>query len=224
MPITDMPDAAELPSANRLLRSTVIAMVTAFVLLVTVVLPAEYGVDPTGIGRVLGLTEMGELKVVLAKEAEVAEAAEAAARATGGTAGTTAVATPPTATETAPAPTPGGQSAAAGADSGWRHVTEVTLVPNEGKEVKLVMTKGARAGFEWTAAGGAVNFDMHGDSTGAPNSYHSYSKGTGDREDDGALVAAFDGSHGWFWRNRSRAVVTITLRTRGEYSALKKMY
>jgi hypothetical protein len=224
MPITDMPNAAELPSANRLLRSTVIGMLTAFVLLVTVVLPAEYGVDPTGIGRVLGLTEMGELKVVLAKEAEAAEAAEAAARAASGTTGTESATTPATATQTAPVATRGGQLAARGADSRWTHVTEVTLVPTEGKEVKLVMTKGARAEFEWTAAGGAVNFDMHGDSTGAPNSYHSYRKGTGDRGDDGALVAAFDGSHGWFWRNRSREVVTITLRTRGEYSELKKMY
>ena len=26
------------------------------------------------------------------------------------------------------------------------------------------------------------------------------------------MIAAFDGSHGWFWRNRSGAPVTITLR------------
>lgn len=219
MPITDMPNASELPSANRLLRSTVIALITALALSVTVVLPAEYGVDPTGVGRVLGLTEMGELKVVLAREAEAAEAAEAAARAATGTAGTapTAAGTASTASEAPPATT-------AAADSAWTHVTEVTLVPNEGKEVKLVMAKGARAEFEWAAAGGAVNYDMHGDSANAPNSYHSYSKGTGDRADEGALVAAFGGSHGWFWRNRSREVVTITLRTRGEYSELKKMY
>ena len=36
-------------------------------------LTAEYGTDPTGVGNVLGLTEMGEIKQQLAREA--AEAA-----------------------------------------------------------------------------------------------------------------------------------------------------
>ena len=39
-------------------------------LLVTVVLPAEYGIDPTGAGRLLGLNEMGEIKTQLHQEAE----------------------------------------------------------------------------------------------------------------------------------------------------------
>ncbi|HEU0076657.1 MAG TPA: hypothetical protein VFQ76_03350, partial [Longimicrobiaceae bacterium] len=61
MHIANTPPKNELPSSRALLRSTAIAAATAAVLLVTVVLPAEYGVDPTGVGRVLGLTEMGEI-------------------------------------------------------------------------------------------------------------------------------------------------------------------
>ena len=34
----------------------------------TVDLPAERGIDPTGIGRVIGLTELGEFKVENDKE------------------------------------------------------------------------------------------------------------------------------------------------------------
>ncbi|MBA3919854.1 MAG: hypothetical protein C0516_14885 [Gemmatimonas sp.] len=41
----------------------------ALVLAVTAVLPAEYGVDPTGVGSRIGLTQMGRLKQELAKEA-----------------------------------------------------------------------------------------------------------------------------------------------------------
>ncbi|ODT04488.1 MAG: hypothetical protein ABS52_04320 [Gemmatimonadetes bacterium SCN 70-22] len=48
-------------------------------LLLTAVLPAEYGIDPTGAGRVLGLTQMGEIKVRLAREAAEDAAADAAA-------------------------------------------------------------------------------------------------------------------------------------------------
>ena len=36
----------------------------------------------------------------------------------------------------------------------------------------------------------------------------------------GELVAAFDGSHGWFWRNRTTIPVTITLKTKGEYTEI----
>jgi hypothetical protein len=39
-------------------------------ILVTAVLPAEYRIDPTGVGRVFGLTQMGEIKQHLAAEAE----------------------------------------------------------------------------------------------------------------------------------------------------------
>lgn len=68
---TDMPNRAELPSTGKLIRSTLLAAVTAAVLLVTVVLPAEYAIDPTGAGRLLGLTDMGEIKQQLAEEAEL---------------------------------------------------------------------------------------------------------------------------------------------------------
>jgi hypothetical protein len=50
------------PSARRLVKSTVIALLVATLILVTVVLPAEYGVDPTGAGESLGLTRMAATK------------------------------------------------------------------------------------------------------------------------------------------------------------------
>lgn len=66
------------------------------------------------------------------------------------------------------------------------------------------MRKDARVRYEWSSAGGLVNFDTHGDPVNAPQGfYHGYGKGRGATNDTGALVAAFDGKHGWFWRNRS---------------------
>ena len=70
---------SEPPSARQLVRSTVVALAVAGAILMTVVLPAEYGVDPTGIGRVLGLTQMGEIKSRLAAEATADAAADAKA-------------------------------------------------------------------------------------------------------------------------------------------------
>ena len=218
-PRGDLPagGAYELPSSRRLLRSTAIAVATAAALLVTVVLPAEYGVDPTGIGRVLGLTRMGEIKMALAKEAEAAAAADSTNAAT--------PTTPAAASPAAPSPsvvTP--TSAASAPDSAAKSdETRITLRPGEGKEVKLVMRRGARATYAWSVDSGGVNFLTHGDTANAPaNSYHTYARGTGARSDEGTIVAAFDGMHGWFWRNRTGAAVTVTLRTQGDYHEIKK--
>ena len=68
------PDPSDLPSTRQLLKSTGIAVVVASALLVTVVLPAEYGIDPTRVGSLFGLTEMGRIKVQLAAEAKAEEA------------------------------------------------------------------------------------------------------------------------------------------------------
>ena len=74
-------DLAPHPTSRQLLRSSAIAAAAAILILATVVLPAEYGIDPTGAGRALGLTRMGEIKLRLAREAAADAAAdEAAAR------------------------------------------------------------------------------------------------------------------------------------------------
>src|SRR3546814_16309696 len=49
--------------------AALIAMAVAAALLVSVVMPSEYGIDPTGVGSALGLKEMGEIKQSLAAEA-----------------------------------------------------------------------------------------------------------------------------------------------------------
>jgi len=65
-----------------------------------------------------------------------------------------------------------------------------------------------------------VNFDTHGDGNG--NSI-SYEKGRGVPEDEGELVAAFTGNHGWFFRNRNDSTVMVILRTSGDYGQMKRV-
>ena len=45
-------------SSKRLVMGSIAAVVVAILLLVTIVLPAQYGIDPTGAGRVMGLTAL----------------------------------------------------------------------------------------------------------------------------------------------------------------------
>ncbi|MBR0644943.1 transmembrane anchor protein [Plastoroseomonas hellenica] len=212
---TDMPTRAELPTSRQLLRSTAIAILAAGAILVTVVLPAEYAIDPTGIGRGLGLTEMGEIKVQLAEEAARDRALDQ--------------------TPAAPQAVPGadrrssllgrvfaelvvGSAAAQSAPRTRTDEVRIPLAPGQGLEVKLVMERGARANYSWTVQGGVVNFDLHGDGAGRQST--SYRQGRGVPGAEGSFEAAFTGNHGWFWRNRGRENVTITLRVNGQYSAI----
>ncbi|MES2841786.1 MAG: transmembrane anchor protein [Pseudomonadota bacterium] len=217
---SDSPTRAELPSSKQLLRSTILAAVSAVVLLVAVVLPAEYGVDPTGIGRVLRMTEMGEIKQQLAAEAAADAAAAPAAPAQAvGTAAAGMVAAN-AAQPSTPAPAPAPVAVAAAPKVEWRDEMPVTLTPGEGTEIKLKMVQGAKAQYSWVVEGGQVNFDTHGD---APGKSISYEKGRGVAADEGVLEAAFTGNHGWYWRNRGQADVKVILRTRGDYTDIKQM-
>ncbi len=201
------PNLSELPTTNRLLKSTGVAVVVAAGLLVTVVLPAEYGLDPTRVGSVLGLTEMGRIKQSLAAEAEAEEALAAAPAEVIAAASVTT-------------PTDSAKAREVQTVTGRSDTTVITLAPDQGAEIKLVMSKGGVARYQWASSGGKVNFDTHGDGKGIK--YHPYGKGS-EAEVSGDLTAAFDGSHGWFWRNRTGETVTITLKTEGAYAEVKRV-
>ncbi|HML83481.1 MAG TPA: transmembrane anchor protein [Thiomonas arsenitoxydans] len=224
---TDLPKRADLPTTGKLLRSTALAALIAGGLLVTTVLPAEYGIDPTGIGRALGLTPMGEIKMSLAAEARAGEQAAMPKPvappvdiAPAASAAVPPVSAPAPTVAAAPTPAPVTSERAVGRQD----TMTVTLKPGQGAEVKLTMNKDSLVRYQWTSAGGGVNFDTHGDPFDAPkNFYHGYGKGRNQPGDKGELVAAFDGKHGWFWRNRTGSNVTVTLKTEGDYAKIERV-
>jgi hypothetical protein len=219
---TNRPNREELPSTAKLIRSTIIAAIVALVLLVTVVMPAEYALDPTGAGRVLGLTEMGEIKEQLAEEAAADAAAQMVAVQPQTEAPAPASVEPAATAEAAPEaePAPDEPAPATADETEWKDEVRFVLTPGQGTEFKLTMNEGAIARFSWESEGGPVNFDTHGDGAGRSISYE---KGRGVPEDEGELEAAFTGNHGWFFRNRNNNNVTMVLRTGGDYGELKKM-
>lgn len=205
---SNIPTDRELPSTSKLIKSTILAAATAGVLLITVVMPAEYGIDPTGIGNVIGLKKMGEIRVSLAKE----EAAERA----NNSATNTQVKQDEVNAAVALIPEPAGIGATT-----LNHEMQVALAPDEGAEIKVEMSKGNKVQYAWSTDGGKANFDVHADSQKLGIDYHQYGKGSGQRE-EGEIEAAFDGSHGWFWRNRTSNPIVITLKTRGEYTEINR--
>ena len=201
---------------------SLIELLIALVLLVAVVLPAEYGIDPTGVGRVLGMTKMGEIKQQLAAEAaaDAAATAQATKSPATGSSGLAAANAAAPAAKAAVAAVLKEPAQTVAPKIEWRDEMSVTLTPGEGTEIKMKLAEGAKAQYSWVVEGGTVNFDTHGD---APGKSISYEKGRGVPSDEGVVEAAFTGNHGWYWRNRGKANVKLILRTRGEYTDIKKM-
>ena len=238
---SNMPSRAELPSSKQLFRSTILALVAACFLLVTVVLPSEYGIDPTGMGNALGLAKMGEIKVALAAEAKADALQDMSMVSTQKTPVTAPAATPQavapqtvpvTATQAVPqqntapqvivqAVTP--QVSTPQVAPKKQDSMTITLRPGQGAEIKLVMRKNAAANYQWKSDG-PVNVDVHGEPMPpAKGATHSYNKERQIQKGTGTLVAAFDGTHGWFWRNRTNKDITLQRTTTGEYQEMKRV-
>lgn len=209
------PQSPALPSTARLVRATLVSILVAAVILVTTVLPAEYGIDPTGIGARLGLDALQPAVDEPAASAESPPAAPVPAASTDTTQANSAL----TAKAAAAFGANAGQSLDAAAFSASpgelrTDTFSVTLEPGKGAEVKSALKAGDGLVFRWTASAD-VAVDMHGEAPGAKGTWTSYAVEAAQREAAGTFVAAFDGTHGWYWQNRGTEPVTVEIVVTG---------
>ena len=194
------PNIEDLPTKAQLRRSTIIVGIGAVFIGVCVYLPAEYGTDPTGVGSILGLTEMGEIKQQLAAEAATDELLH------GGDESSSLM-----------NDIFGLFVSTAQAQEAWTDEITFTLAPGEFTEIKATMEAGATMTYAWSATGGRINFDLHAHAGGRNVTYE---KGRGQTSGEGSFETPFAGDHGWFWRNRDDADITVVLQLRGDYSEI----
>lgn len=194
------------PSGKRIALSVAAALLVAVVVLVVAVLPAEYGIDPTGLGRSLGLTELNappsrtiEVRDVLGGNERVREVEI------------------PAFNEPVPLPNP----AVHQAEDRPIQTRTITLTLEEGQqtEIKTVLRESKVIVYTWKTDGGLVYCDLHGhDPAAGQDFFVRYREDQeGATEATGSLVAPFAGEHGWYWLNIHDGPVTITLTVTGFY-------
>ena len=224
-------------SAKQLVMSTILAAVVAGGILVTLVLPSEYAIDVTGVGELLGLQRMGEIKQSLAQDALKAKQQSLLEAATAKVAGSQSVKQSQVLIENnaeqivAPKITKKAVAEIANKEAPQKvlqaettkianQVTQrYTIKSNDSLELKVVMEQGKELRYNWQVEGGTLNFDNHGDRPGVK--YFNYSKGRNVKSDGGKITAEFAGNHGWFWRNRSTGTVILTITFSGDYTEVK---
>jgi hypothetical protein len=193
--------AMQSPSKRQILKATSVAIGVALLISITVVLPAEYGIDPLHTGAALGLLSLSK-----------------ASAAAGG--GRAVPAIGPAAEEEAPVV----KDVFVAQPSRYKiDSRDLTLGIGEGMEIKYHMQKGAGMVYSWTA-NRKVRYEFHGEPdvepAGAGEDYfESYEKNDaqGERESHGTFTAPSTGIQGWFWDNESDGSVTIKLVTAGFY-------
>lgn len=184
-------------SRETLTRASIAALAGGAAILMLFVLPAEYGIDPTGVGGALGLTRM-------AQGEDAAEPTVAAS----------ALAAP--AAYAVPAQTQANIQKRTAYRSDEK---TVTLAPHTGIEVKARMKAGDTFNFRWTSTG-PVRADMHGEpSGGKEDEFTDYWKQKDIVSGQGSFTAPFAGTHGWYWKNREEVPVTITVKMDGFYES-----
>lgn len=187
------------PSGGQIARATALAVAGATVILGTIVLPAEFGLDPLGTGRALGLYRPRAVESEGTAASDDLTAAAGAEASGAGASGLLLAREQPARTDE----------------------MSITLAPGEGTEIKAAMRDGDVMVFSWTATGGGVDVDMHGDFTGARKGEStSYRQGEFQKGGHGVFRAPAAGNHGWFWQNLTDDPVTVTVKTSGFYEKL----
>ena len=199
--------SSTVPSSARLAKSIASAIAVAGLILVTIVLPAEYGIDPTGIGARLGLNAL----------AKTGEPEQPAPQQPPASAGAPAAPTAAVELDAVGQPVkPIESSAVVKRQSAYRSDRlTLELLPGKGGEIKAPMKAGDGMVFHWTATG-LVSSDMHGERTGAAkDEYTSYWIAPAQADAAGTFTAPFDGVHGWYWLNKGSAPVTVEVEVAG---------
>jgi hypothetical protein len=185
------------PSRGKLLAILLGGFVVAGAITVCAILPAEFHIDPTGLGTAAGLMSLS-----------AAPEAKSAAPAAPGQAATAAVAAReyqvPFRTDTIDIPLKSAEE------------TGSEL------EYKVQMKTGQTLVYSWSVAAPPEEFytDFHSEMRPAPKeTVVSHKAGVGIAA-NGTLTAPFDGIHGWYFQNQSVKPVVVHLKISGFYTLL----
>ena len=180
---------AQTPTTRQLGLQVAGAALLGTLLTVLVVLPTEYGLDPTGFGALTGLIKLSAPPEVVVETAFTAPPEIARAE-----------------------PIPFRQDVITVPIGAFGRTLGAT-------EYKVTLQEGQTMVYSWRASVPILfEFHGHTTPTdGSPAEVMDYSKGTADRA-NGALTAPLDGIHGWYFANPTFEDVTVELTMAGYYT------
>lgn len=202
-------------SISQIIKVSLIALLASLIISLIAVLPAEYGKDYTGLGKLLGFSRLYQEhneadKKMAIKEVPTQDFKEI----TIDNVGSGSEATKPI---EASNPAPSKQSDLR-TDS-----VKITIPAGKGLEYKIAVLKYGQVKYAWKTANKAIVFvDLHGDvKTETKNSpyYESYVVANSNNM-AGSFIAPFEGKHGWYFKNRTTQDIEIIIHLTGQYQII----
>lgn len=197
-----------LVSTKQLMKSVIIAFIIGSLVFITAILPAEYGKDPFGTGKLFGFDKLynkeniNQLNFKQIKLKDVGSKPD--------------VIKPIEANNPAPA-------------KQFEIIEDSIIVKipaKKGIEYKFKMLKYGSTKYEWHSTNKEIVFlDFHGEvkEKNPPKNvfYESYTVAYSNNM-GGTFTAPFTGKHGWYFKNLSDKEITITIKLKGQYQLFNK--
>ena len=203
------------PNLNKgqLLKSLIIALIIGAIVLLTAVLPAEYGIDPLGTGKLFGFSKLYQGN-------EQIENNEIYSSLNFKKIKMEKLGSP----QSVPKPSEADNPPPEVQYSVREDTIEVIVPAKKGIEYKFKSLKYGRTKYEWSTDKSIVYIDFHGEVKQENSSknvfYESYTLAYSNNM-AGTLTAPFEGKHGWYFRNETNQDIVVAIRLNGQYELFK---
>ena len=198
---------------GQILKSLLIALLIGAVVLVSAVLPAEYGVDPLGTGELFGFSKLYQGN-------DQTEIIETTSSLNFNKIKMEKLGSP----QSTPKPNEANNPPPEVQYPNREDSIEVIVPAEKGIEYKFKSLKYGNIKYEWTTDKGIVYIDFHGEvkQENPPKNvfYESYTLAYSNNM-AGTLTAPFEGKHGWYFRNETNKDIVVTIRLNGQYELFK---
>ncbi|RTY73450.1 hypothetical protein EKL99_12225 [Flavobacterium sp. ZB4P23] len=200
----------QIVNKKQIIKAVIFALLLSVLILVSAVLPAEYGMDPIGTGKLFGFSKLyvpanadDGLATITGKTFPLIKMEKAGSG--------------PEVKRPIEANNPAPEKQYAERED----TVEVIVPAGKGIEYKIYMLKYGKMKYEWTTNKGIVYFDFHGEVKQAKETndvyFESYTLAYSNNM-VGTFYAPYEGKHGWFFRNNEKTAITVTIKLKGQYS------
>lgn len=199
-------------SSSQIIKATGIALVTSLIITIVAVLPAEYGKDYTGLGKVFGFTKLHQEDDSIEETVAVRPTFKELTLKNVGSGPEVSM------------PIEGKNPAPAKQYESRNDSIKITVPVGKGIEYKITVLKYGQVKYAWKANQGVLFLDMHGDVKSADTKsgyFESYTVANSNNM-AGSFIAPYEGKHGWYFKNKSKADIEVTINLTGEYQLINK--
>ena len=190
---------------KKIIRAVVLSMVVGTAILVVAVLPAEYGIDPIGAGKLLGFS-----KLYIPAETAADNLATSSTTQTHPLIKLEKLGAAPSVARPKEADNPAPETQLEVRED----TVKITIPAGKGLEFKVNMLKYGKMKYQWNTNHGVLYFDFHGEvkqEKKVKNVYFESYTIAYSNNMVGTFLTPYEGKHGWYFRNNGTEDIIVSL-------------